>query len=123
MYYLLHNNIIIKKDDERLKNLTYSIDKTKTYIYLECDGETPNAIFDCQKYYYSTKHLVLKESDNVLDLIERETDLLKIKVLGFPNIMEARSIKGSFDGMNNIIAIYKPNSKGDYIKVWEKDSE
>lgn len=118
MYYLLDNNLIINKNDKRIKNLTYSIDKTKTYIYLECDSKTSEAIFNCQEYYYATRHLVVKQSENVFDLIDRENDLLKIGVC-YPSILEAKSINVNFNDVVNILAIYKSNSKGDYIKVWE----
>ena len=126
MYYLLDNNLIINKNDKRIKNLTYSIDKTETYIYLECDNKTPEAIFNCQEYYYATKHLVIKQSENVFDLIQKG-DLIKIDYTNYPysedsfyiRFVDDMTFKGIHCNEDVIVAIYKPNSKGDYIKVWE----
>lgn len=126
MYYLLDNNLIINKNDERIKCFTYSMDKTETYIYLKCDSKTPNAIWDCTEYYYATRHLILKQSENVFDLIEKG-DLIKLDYSNNPyfqdhftiRFVDDTTFKGIHCNEDVIIAIYKPNSKGDYIKVWE----
>ena len=119
MYYLLDNNLIINKNDKRIKNLTYSIEKTQTFVYLECDSKTPEAIFNCIELYYATRHLVVKQSENVLDLIDRENDLVKIELLGgYFNIVGAKTLNGNWKENDRISAIYKPDLKGNYIKVW-----
>ena len=111
MYYLTKSNgIISDKQIKESKNIFKCGSSICYYVNIDDDE-------------FETLDHIIKQSDNVLDLIERETDLLKIKVLGYPNIMEAKSINGSLNGMKNIIAIYKPNANGDYIKVWEKESE
>lgn len=129
MYYLLNNNLIINKNDKRIKNLTYSIDKTQTFVYLECDSKTPEAIFNCAEYYYAIRHLVVKQSKNVFDLIE-VGDLVKhlydleTNTYTITQIMLIENGLLKIDNIfyidrNDVIAIYKPNLKGDYIKVWE----
>lgn len=126
MYYLLDNNLIINKNDKRIKNLTYSIDKTETYVYLECDSKTPEAIFNCAEFYYATRHLVIRQSENVFDLIEKG-DLIKLDYSNYPynedsfyiRFVDDMTFKGIHCNEDIIIAIYKTNSKGDYIKVWE----
>lgn len=66
-----------------------------------------------------------KQSDNVFDLIDRENDLVKIELLdGYFNIIGVKTLNGNWKENDRISAIYKPNEKGDYIKVWEaKDNE
>ena len=123
MYYLLDNNLIINKNDKRIKNLTYSIDKTQIFIYLECDSKTPEAIWNCTEYYYATRHLVVKQSENVFDLIE-EGDLVGYGGKRVDQVFRkyGKHLVETFMYMNannQIKTIYKPNSKGDYIKVWE----
>lgn len=130
MYYLLDNNLIFNKNDKRIKDLTYSIDKTQTFVYLECDSKTPEAIFNCAEYYYATRHLVVKQSKNVFDLIE-VGDLVKhlydleTNTYTITQIMLIENGLLKIDNIfyidrNDVITIYKPNSKGDYIKVWER---
>lgn len=110
MYYLYIADIILEGEIIE-DNGTWCKLKEKNYNY-------SNMI---DKWTPIKKELIKKQSENVFDLIERENDLLKIGVLGYPNIMEAKSINGSFQDMKNILAIYKPNLKGDYIKVWESE--
>lgn len=69
-----------------------------------------------------------KKSDNVYDLIE-EGDLVQwgdmkdiMKVNNRDDIF-CKSVFKTFKNDKLITAIYKPNSKGDYIKVWERESE
>ncbi len=147
-YVLTKDNRIINKNDKRIKKIAYSIDKTETYIYLECDSKTPEAIFDCEKFYYATEHLVVKQSDNVFDLIEvgdlvEEGDfneIYKVKIFDNGNDYFRNEIFDKYNGdlyvkyeacddeyysyvetlrSINIVKIFKPNEKGDYIKVWE----
>jgi hypothetical protein len=91
---------------------------------------------DGSKYIYANEGIVELQSENVIDLIE-EGDLVKLdKTLnqvitilkeGKKTIFEIGDNKWfSFKEINNYLnnnrlAIYKPNPKGDYIKVWEKE--
>lgn len=94
MFYLLENNRIIDSD-EYFK-----------YAYAYKNGIT----------YYNIA--IKKQSENVFDLIENG-DLIKIKMCDTFNILEVCRINGGVNGMKHIIAIYKPDSKGNFIKVWE----
>lgn len=147
MYYLLDNNLIINQNDERIKCFTYSMDKTETYIYLKCDSKTPNAIWDCTEYYYATRHLILKQSENVFDLIgvgdlvcDDYGEIYIVKIFDNGNDKYRDRCFDRYNGelyvkyeacddeyysyietiySIDIIKIYKPNKNGDYIKVWE----
>ena len=99
MYYLLANNRIVKD----VTVVTMSV-FTYAYKHNKSLGE------------------IKKQSENVYDLIE-QNDLIKIKMIDTFSILEVCSINGGVNGMKHIIAIYKPNKKGDYIKVWEKKDE
>lgn len=118
MLYLLEDNRII--DSEKTK---YFDLYTRFGFLLEIDGET--IIKNIGK--------IKKQSENVFDLIE-VGDLLKHnqyrgeekfeKVLKLTIWLGVRGFETNdfylIDDFN-IIAIYKPNSNGDYIKVWEKE--
>lgn len=100
MYYLLEDNSIIKRK------------------YLE-HWEENGCLHDHYKIYGKIK----KKSENVADLIEAG-DLIKIeefipfldKVKYF--IKEVRDIRYLLNNLK-IVAIYKLNEHGDYMKVWE----
>lgn len=137
MYYLLEDNRRINRiiDSENLrKDLS--------------DGTLLDPVFDIKEeknkvhYYFEGLHLVtlkiIKQSENVLDLIE-VGDLVKLdKTLNQVitilkedkrTIFEIGDNKWfSFKELNNylnnnLLAIYKPNSNGNYIKVWEAKEE
>ncbi len=74
-----------------------------------------------------------KKSENLYDLIE-EGDLIAFEYMNTKHIDIAKvvfiykhrdgevdiSTRGYLHNNEKIQAIYKPNSKGDYIKVWER---
>jgi hypothetical protein len=97
-----------------------------------------NRIIDSQEYFkyaYAYKNgityynvTIKKQSENVFDLIEvgdlvrYEDDFLGTTLLaevymnyGKLSLFDETDIKNL-----DILAIYKPNSNGNYIKVWEK---
>lgn len=92
---------------------------------------------DDSKYIYANEGIVEKQSKNVFDLIE-VGDLIKyqfinvyyelvstIELVTKINIVfkhkEYISVLGKeIEKNKDILIIYKPNSNGDYIKVWEK---
>ena len=77
---------------------------------------------DDSKYIYANEGIVEKQSENVYDLIE-QNDLIKIKMIDTFSILEVCRINGGVSGMKHITAIYKPDEKGNYIKVWEKKDD
>lgn len=107
MYYLTENNEIIS--DEQIKKIKGAC-LVSTTLY---DDE------------FQVIGRIKKQSDNVFDLIDRENDLVKIELLdGYFNIIGVKTLNGNWKENDRISAIYKPNEKGDYIKVWEvKDNE
>lgn len=119
MYYLLEDNRII--DSEKYINsiLNKGKNSEKNYEYLY-------EIRNGQSYYYGK---IKKQSESVFDLIEKG-DLLKIKQpkealerYTFAEYDEKKEnyvsyIKDYFP--KKILAIYKLDANGNYIKVWEK---
>lgn len=110
MFYLLEDNRII--DSEKTK---YFDLYTRVGFLLEIDGET--VIKNLGK--------IKKQSENVIDLIE-SGDLLKIKYEGRIELCDFQDNEANYANYlknyypNDILAIYKPNEEGDYIKVWER---
>ena len=117
MYYLTESNSITS--DEKLDKKMGLCIIGKTIGYYN--------IYDT----FETIDFIKKQSDNVFDLIEVgdlvKTGIGKIFDVRKPYIDEGLAIVPFniiFLNEINIIAIYKPNSRGDYIKVWEvKDNE
>ena len=113
MFYLLKDNRIIEIDNAEFDEfgLLKVYEKTGIYTLLKLDGTAVK---------YST-YFVENQSENVFDLISWERDLVKtsggiIIQLKWLNWKERDELLESDD----ITEIYKPNEKGDYIKVWEK---
>lgn len=109
MFYLLENNKIIDSTISYTKNFPFWVEKEGCLF-----AKSKNDKF--VRPYNENK--IKKQSENVLDLVEKE-DLIKLKFSDSFNILEVAHIGGGVCGMRGIQAIYKPNSKGDYIKVWE----
>jgi hypothetical protein len=118
MFYLLENNRII--DSENYKDpyiLSKDVIRNREVLFLTSF-----------KDQVSVKGTIKKQSENVYNLIEvgdlvrYEDDFLGTTLLaevymnyGKLSLFDETDIKNL-----DILAIYKPNSKGDYIKVWEK---
>lgn len=151
MFYLLKDNRIIDTNNQTFKKeyttangiTRYSIETPdETHIhYTFGGGEYEDNIYT----FDSTQ--IKKTSENVFDLIEVGDLVLsdpegkeKYSVNGIVEITEIRKNDGYISFSTNadsfdfdcklygvewycIYAIYKPNSNGDYIKVWEKKDE
>lgn len=109
MYYLLEDNRIIQRD--RLEH-----------------WEEKGFLHD----HYKTYGKIKKKSENVFDFIE-VGDLVRfnwgyeigeVTTTQFHNEWKRITV-GKRDGVydENILAIYKPDKQGNYIKVWEKENE
>ena len=118
MYYLLEDNRIID-ESKALHNVDKIIieeKENKKYLYL---------------VGWLGKHFcgkIKNQSENVYDLIDWGKDLVRIDWSDWESfIIDCNFKKNNFnDGyysLDWITSIYKPNSKGDYIKVWEKKDE
>lgn len=137
MYYLLENNMILS-DKQCNKYINYE-DRENDYVIFEDkeNGNITNISFGnnyvpVNKFYSILK--IIKKSENVFDLIE-VGDLIAFEHVGTKHIDIAKVcyIYQRKDGDIDILtigylhenekiqAIYKPNSKGDYIKVWERN--
>ena len=75
---------------------------------------------------------ITKQSENVFDLVEVGIDLIKHKrninhlyvelvIGGFDNFFKTIETTAYYVHLHDVLAIYKPNANGDYIKVWEKE--
>lgn len=122
MYYLLENNRIIKLDNAKFSEygLLKVYEETGKVTTLKLDGTI-------ERY---TGYFVKKQSENVYDLIENG-DLLKYKdrfdgivcldiVKEVDTKLKTIQLTTNLIKYHEVISFYKPNSKGDYIKVWEK---
>lgn len=121
MFYLLENNKII--DSENYKEpyiLSKDVIRNREVLFLTSF-----------KDQVSVKGTIKKQSENVFDLIEEgdlikdENHLYEVSEISNGEKDNGRKSAISQPGMHKhweweIEAIYKPNSKGDYIKVWEK---
>ena len=123
MFYLLEDNRIIEIDNAEFNvyGLLRVYEETGFHILLKLDGTAV-------KY---TDYFVKKQSENVYDLIE-VGDLVKFyRYIGGARTERTiiSQVCNNFDGSTftfgdftfhcDILAIYKPDEKGNYIKVWE----
>lgn len=139
MFYLLEDNRIIdsknEKDISRLKwDYNCEFHSGKIYFYkprntYNCQvacGRSGNFCIGCKDAFKAKFNKIKNQSENVYDLIDLENDIVKYKFREEDIITKAVDaslsyIIGSYP--EDVIAIYKPNSRGDYIKVWEKKME
>ena len=71
---------------------------------------------------------IIKKSENVFDLIDWNNDLVRLTFTdGESFIVHCKINKSEFNvgfyDVEWISAIYKPDNKGNYIKVWERKQE
>ena len=117
MFYLLENNRIIDSQIPyaHAKSLPFWEDKVGHLRVKDRIGKS------YQVFKYDK---IIKRSENVLDLIE-EGDLVRVlnTIVKVEEIMKntvmATALNVPFD-VTMIDAIYKPDDKGNYIKVWER---
>lgn len=117
MFYLLEDNRII--DSEELKR--------KLHLDAKLGIIDNELIVTLENFpIYRSESKIKKQSENVYDLIEKG-DLVKTIVdLIYQVVMIAKNTiiapQWAFD-LAVVTAIYKPDEKGNYIKVWEKKDE
>lgn len=99
MYYLLEDNSIVDSN-EYFK-----------YAYAHKDGIT---------YYNVT---IKKQSENVFDLIDWNNDLVRVDDAIKHCKYFHRDLREEYIENKWFNAIYKPDEKGNYIKVWEVKEE
>lgn len=106
MYYLLEDNRIIDSEKEDVYVNEYQGSK---WLHKNNEHKT------CLGY-------IKKQSEDVFDLIDWEKDLIKIQLPFENQILHCKLNKVYFlyGEYKLILAIYKPDANGNYIKVWEK---
>ena len=117
MFYLLENNRIIDSQ------IPYTYAK-----WLPFWGTKDECLFakdrEGKLYHVIANNKIKNQSENVFDLIE-EGDLVRVlnTIVKVEEIMKntvmATALNVPFD-VTMIDAIYKPDDKGNYIKVWER---
>lgn len=130
MYYLLESKKILA-DEYCRKYINYEDRENEYVTYVGNDGDMLIEEYfanGCRRILTISR--VIKKSENIYDLIEvgdlvkRDGIILEVtEIQTFDDETEKEFIFDSFLNScceSDIQAIYKPNSKGDYIKVWEK---
>lgn len=123
MYYLLEDNRIIY-DEEILNefkkrgnfnNLKTKINKNELQLIYINDKD-----ISCIVHRVGN---IKKQSENVFDLVEKGDLVNTIVDSIYQVVIIAKNVviapQWAFD-LAEVTAIYKPDSKGNYIKVWEK---
>lgn len=111
----------------------YLLEDKKIYESSRSIGEINGKLFEAYHLFPDNKNIVClgkikKQSESVFDLVENgdcylyqnkhmiKSEICLINDDVLLNIFKSRANETP----ETILAIYKPNSKGDYIKVWEK---
>ena len=122
MFYLLENNRIIDSNTLFTKNIPLWEVKDNLLFAKSKNGKL------IKPYKYNA---IKNQSENVFDLIEMgdcylyqnqnmfRPEILLINDKVMFSIFGSRAIKQP----QHIYAIYKPDDKGNYIKVWEREEE
>ena len=130
MYYLLESKKILT-DEYCRKYINYEDRENEYVTYVGNDGDMlikEHFANGCRRILtISIISRVIKKSENIYDLIEKG-DLIKLDYSTIPSsefsvgirFVDSLTFKGIHYNEDVIIAIYKENKKGDYIKVWEK---
>lgn len=119
MFYLLEDNRII--DSEKYINsiLNKGKNSEKNYEYLY-------EIRNGQSYYYGK---IKKQSEDVFDLIEKGDLITEKRIWCNEEVYVIANVWSKEDKLihcfhstlfdDDVLAIYKPDANGNYIKVWE----
>ena len=114
MFYLLEDNRIVNSDnlpvDWKLYQITF--DEDKMVVLLWCPDPRERQQFN-----------IISQSENVIDLIDWEKDLVEVLQPSDTIILQCKYNKvvfmtGAYK-YEHIIAIYKPNRKGNFIREWK----
>ena len=114
MYYLLENNNIIDSENLPKNWEIFNISFDRMYVKI-FEDIIITLTFD-----------IKKQSENVFDLVEKGDLVNTIVDSIYQVVIIAKNVviapQEAFD-LAVVTAIYKPDSKGNYIKVWEKKDE
>ena len=119
MFYLLENNRIIDSNVSYTKALPFWEEK-EGRLFAKCKSGKSYQVFKYDK--------IIKRSENVLDLIDWNNDLIRLtfknghRLIVYCDISKCEFNDGYYD-VEWISAIFKPDDEGNYIKVWERKEE
>ncbi len=114
MYYLLKDNRIINSDDQPVdwRHWQVNFDEENKQITLWCPDPRDRQLWD-----------IKDQSESVLDLIDWNTDLVEVLLPADTIILQCKINRVSFMvgeyKYKHIIGIYKPDSKGNFIRAWK----
>lgn len=122
-YILTTDNKIIDTEKYDIYKIT---DKAMVYEYVvfaeKGDPFNIRQVNEPRFTHIIETYKIRKESDYIIELINKEKDLIKIKDGNVENIIEAKSVNGELKNMKEtIIAIYKPNENKGYDLAWESE--
>ena len=114
MFYLLEDNRIINSNslpvDWRLYQITF--DNDTMVVSLWCPDPRDRKQFN-----------IISKSENVYDLIDWNKDLVEVLLPEDTMILQCKFNKIAFTAgdykYESILAIYKPDKKGNFIRVWK----
>ena len=114
MYYLLNDNRIIDSNDLPVDWKPYQVnfDEKNKLITLWCPDPRDRKLFE-----------IKDQSKSVLDLIDWNTDLVEMLLPADTRVLQCKIHRISFMvgeyKYKHFIGIYKPDSKGNFIKAWK----
>ncbi len=125
MFYLLENNRIIDSNNPPIH---------WKYLKVIIDEDNKNICVFCKDTSEAEFYTIVDKKENIFDLTKCG-DLIKFQqTLTFNNIVLEQFVllnENNIEHLLNtwqcsysdILAIYKPDEKGNYIKVWERKEE
>lgn len=121
-YILTTDNKIIDTEKYDIYKIT---DKAMVYEYVvfaeKGDPFNIRQVNEPRFKHIIETYKIRKESDYIIELINKEKDLVKIKLMkDCYTIMEAKDIKKD-SCLDNMVAIYKPNENKGYDLAWESE--
>lgn len=114
MFYLLEDNRLIDRNDPPIdwKHWQVNFDEENKQITLWCPDPRERKQFN-----------IISQSESILDLIDWNADLVEVLLPLDTIILQCKVHKVSFMvgeyKYKHIIGIYKPDSKGNFIRAWK----
>ena len=131
MFYLLEDNRIIETEKEYeveyIKDSYFNSQNEYKFVYVK-DFHYQGFQVLRNATTEETIGFIKNQSENVFDLVECYQDLIETEEGQFykPLKLQIDSFVVKYDCrvlFNGIKTIYKPDDKGNYIKVWEREKE
>lgn len=114
MFYLLENNKIIDGDSLPVDWKPYQITFNNDAMVVSLWCPDPR---ECKQFN------IISQSESVLDLIDWNKDLVEVLLPADTIILQCKINRVSFMvgeyKYKHIVGIYKPDTKGNFIKAWK----